>query len=220
MANVRQFMAARTAAWSGKHLPYLRRVAYLESSGTQRIDTGYSPISTSFFSVKFSILSASYNTRWALVYGAYGNDRPTTDCQLGFGNDGNYLRLYNRFCINLDGNNLPDESAQLVLNTEYDVTAKKGLMVVNGENYRQTTGTIEPHPDTIHLFGSSVDVSFRYLIGRIFSWSVRDTQDGDVIKSFIPVLDLNGRPAMYDEVSGRFFHNQGTGEFTWRELET
>ena len=36
--------------------------------------------------------------------------------------------------------------------------------------------------------------------------------------NFIPVLDLSGRPAMYDEVSGQFFYNQGTGEFTWGEL--
>lgn len=203
-------LAARIGSWSGKPLPYLRRVAYLESSGTQRIDTGYSPISTSFFSVKFSVLSASYNTRWALVYGAFGVDNPKTDCQLGFGNDGNYLRLYNRFCTSI---NTPNKYAQLVLNTEYDVTAIRGRMVINGENYSQYVESLEPNPDTIHLFGSSVDVSFRYLIGRIFSWSVRDTQDGDVIKSFIPVLDLSGRPAMYDEVSGQLFHNKGTGEF-------
>ena len=36
---------------------------------------------------------------------------------------------------------------------------------------------------------------------------------------YIPVLDLSGRPAMYDEVSGQLFYNQGTGEFTWGELE-
>ena len=41
-----------------------------------------------------------------------------------------------------------------------------------------------------------------------------------LIARYIPVIDLSGRPAMYDEVSGQFFYNQGTGEFTWGELET
>ena len=36
-------LGARTAAWSGKALPYLRRVAYLESHGTEWLDTGIIP---------------------------------------------------------------------------------------------------------------------------------------------------------------------------------
>ena len=39
-----------------------------------------------------------------------------------------------------------------------------------------------------------------------------------ILCDFIPVLDISGRPAMYDEVSGNLFYNQGTGEFTWGEL--
>ena len=33
-------VAARTGAWSGKRLPYDAEVEYLESTGTQWIDTG------------------------------------------------------------------------------------------------------------------------------------------------------------------------------------
>ena len=125
-------LGARTAAWSGKRLPYLRRVAYLESSGTQRINTGYSPLSTSVFGVKFSILSSSYYTRWGLIYGAYGTDNPRIDCQLGFANDSNYLRIYNRFCV--PTNSTPDYF-QSSIGTIYDVVAKKGRMIVNGNFY-------------------------------------------------------------------------------------
>ena len=42
---------------------------------------------------------------------------------------------------------------------------------------------------------------------------------GNLVRNFIPVLDLSGRPAMYDEVSENLFYNQGTGEFTWGELD-
>lgn len=45
------------------------------------------------------------------------------------------------------------------------------------------------------------------------------SESGNLIRDFIPVLDLSGRPAMYDVVSGQLFYNQGTGEFTWGELE-
>ena len=52
---------------------------------------------------------------------------------------------------------------------------------------------------------------------RIYSFGTFDI-DGVPVLNLIPVLDLSGRPAMYDEVSGQFFYNQGTGEFTWGEL--
>lgn len=54
------------------------------------------------------------------------------------------------------------------------------------------------------------------LIGMVYSCSI--SKNGKKLRSYIPVLDLSGRPAMYDEVSGQFFYNQGTGEFDWGEL--
>ena len=216
--------AVRNGAWSGKSLPYLRRVVYLESSGTQRINTGYSPLSASVFGVKFSVLSSSYYTRWGLVYGAYGTDNPKTDCQLGFANDKNYLRIYNRFCV---PTNFTPDYFQASIGTIYDVVAKKGRMSVNGNFYNQGVVSDNTDSDLIHLFGSSVDDSYRHFIGRIFYWNVRDGEDGDLVKDFFPVLDLTGRPCMYDQVissvpaddSSRFHYNIGTGEFGWEEMD-
>ena len=56
------------------------------------------------------------------------------------------------------------------------------------------------------------------LVGMIYSCSI--SKNGKKLRSYIPVLDSSGRPAMYDEVSGQFFYNQGTGEFTWGELDS
>jgi hypothetical protein len=38
-------------------------------------------------------------------------------------------------------------------------------------------------------------------------------QDDTLVRDFIPVLDQYGIPCMYDKVSGEFFYNQGTGQF-------
>ena len=116
---------------------------------------------------------------------------------------------------------------QTSIGTIYNVVAKKGRMSVNGNFYKQDVVSDNPNSDLIHLFGSSVDVSFRYFIGRIFSWNVRDEEDGDLVKDFFPVLELTGRPCMYDQVmssvpaddSSRFHYNIGTGEFGWEEMD-
>ena len=47
-------VGARTAAWSGNALPYLRRVAYLESHGTEYVSTGISFSDTKVFSCRYS----------------------------------------------------------------------------------------------------------------------------------------------------------------------
>ena len=38
--------------------------------------------------------------------------------------------------------------------------------------------------------------------------------DNDIlVRDFIPVLDREMRPAMYDSVTGKLFYNKGTGVF-------
>jgi len=45
--------------------------------------------------------------------------------------------------------------------------------------------------------------------------SYRITRQGVVILDFIPVLDFDSVPCMYDKVSGQFFYNAGSGAFSY-----
>ena len=47
---------------------------------------------------------------------------------------------------------------------------------------------------------------------KIKSYKVK-TYDDKLVQNLIPCLDSNNRPCMYDTVSGQTFYNQGTGEF-------
>lgn len=38
---------------------------------------------------------------------------------------------------------------------------------------------------------------------------------GVLVRDFIPVLDLEDRPCMYDKVNDELYYNQGTGEFSY-----
>ena len=39
------------------------------------------------------------------------------------------------------------------------------------------------------------------------------TKEGTLIRDFIPVLDKDGTPCMYDKVERKFYYNAGTGDF-------
>ena len=51
---------------------------------------------------------------------------------------------------------------------------------------------------------------------RIYDFKIYNNQ-GTLIQHLRPCLDTEGVPCMYDEVSGEYFHNQGTGTFGYKK---
>ena len=69
----------------------------------------------------------------------------------------------------------------------------------------------------IYLFsgGSSVSSHSWNFVGKIFKCKITEL-NGEVLGHFIPALrKSDSKPGMYDLVSGQFFTNQGTGEFSY-----
>ncbi len=48
---------------------------------------------------------------------------------------------------------------------------------------------------------------------KLYSCAIFDR--GVKVRNFVPCLDPNGKPCMYDSVSKTAFYNQGDGQFTW-----
>ena len=51
------------------------------------------------------------------------------------------------------------------------------------------------------------------LVGRIYYFKLWN--NGALVRDFVPYLDANGRPCMWDRVEGKPYYNQGTGEFSY-----
>ena len=194
-------LAARTAAWSDKPLPYPRRVAYLESHGTEWIDTGIIP--TKATSCKLDGQFRKVNE--TQINGVFDSHGPL-GFDIGISAGKWFARRFgvNTLKITADTNRhvfeiISDESAFSIDGTKY--------------NLQFSTGSFSK---SIYLFARNDLVITFYCTLALYGFSVRE--NNTLIQDLIPVLDLSGRPAMYDEVSGQFFYNQGTGEFTWGEL--
>ena len=51
------------------------------------------------------------------------------------------------------------------------------------------------------------------MYGRIYYVKMySDAECNTMIRDYIPVLDSNNKPALYDKIEGKFYYNQGTGE--------
>ena len=195
MANSRQFMAARTAAWSGKALPYLRRVAYLESNGLEWIDTGV--LSSSELEV-----AVDFVCNGGFVFGTYVQPYQ-------FGCDADQQGYWR-----IDGYGA-NPSRNISKGVRHVIVLRNGPSTLDGDVVLNMNSSFFDKGSRLLLFKADTQIG---LIGMIYSCSI--SKNGKKLRSYIPVLDLSGRPAMYDEVSGQFFYNQGMGEFTWGELDS
>lgn len=211
-------IGARTAAWSVKKLPYLRRVAYLESHGTEYIDTGLFANTGEGVDHVDGIEYRFNSTRsieWDFTFGTENGPRSQRFAMWSSELQNHQFAVrYSPISQNFSGFNI---------NTDYDISFKNGIVKIDGvEKVRDDIsfairGTVWIFGINWLEFGIDNDNPFA---GKIYFADLywRD----DLRMSLIPVLDLSGRPCMYNQAPSavpaddpsRFFYNKGSGEFT------
>ena len=207
-------LGARMAAWAkaGDRLPYLRRVAYLEYDGNQFIDTLIVPTQGYSFGASIFYITRGNPGRYGINGGSGSNAR----FAIGIGAGGRYGKYFGLAQVNSD-----TYSSIVVLNEwidwSLDSASKSGT--AGSERVEiQDANALDTNGKSIYLMLSNPTNKQDIHKGRCRNAWIKD-QNGDYVFNAIPVLDLSGRPAMYDEVSGQLFYNRGSGEFTWGELD-
>ena len=183
--------------------------SYIESTGTQYIDTGFKPNNNTSVEMKVLIPSSQdgkyvrfFEARNSIsgVEGAFGI--------LTFDDDNQLLQLRYDFTANLSNGQLAEE-------TEYVIRTDKNKMYVNDElKITQTASTFQTNYN-LYLFGFHIptELSSNQGIYRLFYFKL---YDGDtLIRDFVPALDEDGVACVYDKISETYFYNQGTGEFLY-----
>ena len=192
-------IAARNAIMGGKRLPYDAKVEYLESTGTQWIDTEVKPSADLSTRLTFSYSKIEKNVS------AFGSRSSST------AND--------RYWINYDSNfevGYGEYNSTGVLTSENAVNTIVFNEVENGEhtfviNGRRFVCSGTPNQTVnIIVFGRIVGAE-RYL-SAMRLYDMRMVLDGTLVRDFIPVR-VGSVGYMYDRVTKQLFGNQGTGAF-------
>lgn len=186
-------------------------VDYLQSSGTQWIEMGVAPNQNTKVVLKIKINKFNGINGFTLIGSradVNSNDQFTT-----------YLDEYGgtRFLFRMDGQPQAISWKGLTTDKVYIVTLSGTEMKAELEDgtavFSQTfsvndfTSTV-----TMALFRAK-NVSGIYFPGRIYS--CKHYNGDELIQDFVPCLDAEGVPCMYDLVSQKPFYNKGTGSFTW-----
>ena len=186
-------LGARTGAWSGKQLPYDAEVEYLESTGTQWIDTGYTKSQCPYFSLDVQPLITNVDSG---MFGAY------TD---GY----SVQQLLGRWRWFDGGWTLTDIPVDITRTT--NITKNANGWFVDGEITKTSSGTRGNL--SLVLFGinfkNGVNSGAKSL--RVNKLSLFD-KNSSLVADFIPVR-VGTVGYLYDRVSDQLFGNAGTGAF-------
>ena len=182
---------------------YAYKVQYLESTGKQYIDTGVTADANTMFRGRYEYLLANGN--YDMIAGS------TTP------------RYYP---ISLNGKN-PNKERYVYRDSSPSQThpcRTSHSIVFNDPQHRvfvdgKYIGVVSDFTTNTRqcfLFASNDSGKANYYsTARIFWCEFTDTATGEVLRRFIPVVDENGKPAMFDEINEKLYYNLGTGaDFT------
>ena len=201
--------------FTGWKISNYRPIEYLESTGTQYIDTGVYAESV-YLRVSGKL---QYNNFYStgedflLFFGTY-NDRCSMTLYTNT-SSGNYanagIEIGTTYGTRISAGKLYTNT-----NYEFDLEAKNGKL--NGYfgatqysniNY---SGSLD-NTQSIRLFSSihSNKGVYAFVSGKIYWFKIYN--NNILVRDFIPVLDNNNVPCLFDRVEFKFYYNQGTGQF-------
>lgn len=182
-------------------------IEYLESTGTQYIDTGVVlfPIS---YELKLQIKNIEKNQAFlgTLKNGATtGNDY---EYQIGVVK---YFYLVNT--VPVTSNEMPTTEIYNIVG-KIDSHSTVNFIKNNGHNLEiSRTAVRDITPINPILIFNRYSANTMQYASDIKLYSAKFWQDDILVRDFIPVLDENGTPCMYDKVERKFYYNAGTGDF-------
>ena len=174
---------------------------YIENTGTQYIDTGVIGASN----IKINLTGIF--TEATFITGSRNLDYPSIRYNaIGiFANPGFYDFQFDRYQYYY--NSRTDDMTTLQLSRDGVYINNKLELEVSQEEWQGEFN--------ITIFGVNSRGQIQYSGGyKLYSYKMYENDI--LIRNFIPCLDENGRPCMYDAVSKQPFYNQGSGEFLYK----
>ena len=206
----------RVIGVDGSFERYYTRVDYIESTGTQYIDTGVIANRNTGFDIDF----ISYN-KISKISGEYGT---LFGARKTYRDSGFQLTTYNNASLLghfLFGTNSSYEdirySAGIVPSTRQKISFKNNILTLPDNSTTTVTDYTFTTPSTLAIFALNQDGSIiEYSKTKLYNFKI---YDGDtLIRDFIPCYrNSDNEVGLYDLVDNKFYTNAGTGKFEYNK---
>ena len=181
------------------------QLQYIESSGTQYIDTGYKPNQDTELTIDAQLTGATTGNDW--LFGV----------RKSVGVDSYAVMLASDTSVTYWIGNSREVSAVPSLLDRFTAEILAGDLTLT---YADTSVSIPNSAPafqsdyTLFLFSISLAGSpaSATSAARLYSCSIED--DDTVVRSFVPCINPSGEVGLYDTINDVFYGNSGTGDFT------
>lgn len=189
--------------------PYDAEVDYLESTGTQWIDTGVVATFENETSAWIDVILTS-------LRGASSGTLALTGANTAYNNG--FSISHDSYRIRGSYGTLTTSEYSPSVGTRFQVAVSKYEIVVNGTSYVISPSNSGFLAGSVILFGLRRGANVQAItLASCKIYGARFSQAGSLIRDFIPVRFTNelgqSEGAMYDRVSSELFRNMGSGEF-------
>ena len=199
----------------GSRLPYgYTELAYIQSSGTQYIDSGVS--APQGFRITCDVTLTSTENSLNVLFGSHDTTDPYYRNFLAATSGGKWeIGAYN-----------PHDFGSAVVNTKYsiDVCTISGAVgcVVNGVNQSVDASiatSAERSSRTVYLFGLNYTGGLLPASMKLYGLQMYlDANKKNLVRDFRPCINPSGEVGLYDTVNKKFYGNKGTGVFVGSEV--
>lgn len=178
-----------------------KTIEYIESTGTQYIDTGIKHNNNTRVVAKVSYSNVP-SAGWYYPFGSFGGAKGTNKLFCAEINNSNKLGTYyatsHVFSINYAG-----------VHT-YDLN--KNVHKIDNTTYTYSSSSFQSDFNFIIFGATNYDggIAISKVATKLYYLQIYD--NGTLVRDFIPVKDANGIACLYDNVTKQFFYNKGTDE--------
>lgn len=186
------------------------QLQYIESHGTEYIDTGFKPNQNTRVVADVMLTNIDIGN---VIFGSRSegeNDSVGPDQFVTWHSKATFMDNYgteDSTVINLNG-----------LNVRATIDKNKNITSINGVSVTHAEQTFAPpYPMLIFTTNQGGDPYGVNAFMRLYSFRIySSSEDGNdlLIRNFIPVKNPDGEYGLYDLVDGKFYSNAGTGAFT------
>lgn len=181
------------------------QVEYLESTGTQYIDTGFKPTGNTKVKIKVQL-----PTQTNVQQGIFGARPGNTERFTAFiGTRGDALQVDYNTASTLGGSTVPISNFNATNVNEIEVSNK---LIVNDVLVREVDKISFQSSVNLYLFTNNNNGTPQLRMKGMI-WYCKIWDNDVLVRNFIPCINQSNVAGMYDTVNGVFYTNAGTGSF-------
>lgn len=185
-----------------------KRVEYIESTGTQYIDTGIKPDSNTDIDFKYSYTTTNLSGTETRVFGSRGSGNSEAFF-IGLHSSYNYCWYIN---YGDTSNTLQSIIWGTVDTNPHIIKNNSGAFYFDNVNVMNFSVNSYTSPYNAIIFGANADGTIRTTKARVYYCKMYD--QGNLVRNFIPCYRVSDNEVgLYDTVNNQFYTNQGTSKF-------